>query len=68
MEMMLIMGQLTNLSRLLFARDYIRKLKNASKFPLGGVVVNIRSGSYDFTSEPLSLTTEDSGESRSPIV
>ena len=51
-----------------FARDFIRQLKNASKLPVGGVVVNIRSGSYDFTSEPLALTAEDSGEPNSPIV
>ena len=53
---------------IVFAQHYIRQLKNASKFPVGGVVVNIRSGSYDFTSEPLSLTTEDSGKPSSPIV
>lgn len=53
---------------IVFARDYIRQLKNASNFPVGGVVVNIRSGSYDFTSAPLSLTAEDSGKSDSPIV
>ena len=51
-----------------FARDYIRQLKNASKFPVGGVVVNIRSGRYNFTSKPFSLTAEDSGKSGSPIV
>ena len=51
-----------------FARDYIRQLKNASKFPVGGVAVNIRSGNYNFTSEPLSLTTEDSGEPNSPVM
>ena len=51
-----------------FARDYIRQLKNTSKFPVGGVVVNVRSGSYEFTSEPLSLTAEDSGEPNSPVV
>lgn len=53
---------------IIFARDYIRQLKNASKFPVGGVVVNIRHGSYDFTSEPFSLSSEDSGRSDSPIV
>jgi len=35
---------------------------------VGGVVVNIRSGSYEFTSEPFSLTAEDSGKSGSPIM
>ena len=53
---------------IVFARDYIRQLKNTSKFPVGGVVVNIRSGSYDFASAPLSLTAEDSGKPDSPIV
>ena len=53
---------------IVFARDYIRQLKNASKFPVGGVVVNIRSGNYDFTSDPLSLTAEDSGKSNSLIM
>ena len=53
---------------IVFARDYIRQLKNTSKFPVGGVVVNIRSGSYDFTSEPFSLIAVDSGESDSPIM
>ena len=53
---------------IVFARDYIRQLKNTSKFPVGGVVVNIRSGSYEFTSEPFSLTAVDSGESDSPIM
>ena len=53
---------------IVFARDYIRQLKNVSKFPVGGVVVNIRSGSYDFTSEPFSLKEEDSGKSDSPIM
>ena len=51
-----------------FSRDHIRQLKNASKFPVGGVAVNIRSGNYNFTSEPLSLTTEDSGEPNSPVM
>lgn len=51
-----------------FARDYIRQLKNESKFPVGGVEVNIRSGSYDFMSAPFSLTADDSGEPDSPIM
>ena len=53
---------------IIFARDYIRQLKNASKFPVGGVTVNIRSGSYNFTSEPFSLKEEDSGKPDSPIM
>jgi len=43
-------------------------MKNTSKLPVGGVVVNIREGNYDFTSGPLELTLEDSGLSSSPIV
>ena len=53
---------------IIFVRDYIRQLKNTSKFPMGGVAVNIRSGNYNFTSEPLSLTTQDSGEPGSPVM
>jgi len=51
-----------------YARDYIRQMKNTSKLPTGGVVVNIREGNYDFTSGPLELTQEDSGQSGSPIM
>ncbi|XP_065903276.1 uncharacterized protein [Dysidea avara] len=51
-----------------YARDYIRHMKNTSKLPAGGVVVNIREGNYDFTSGPLELTQGDSGQSGSPIV
>jgi len=43
-------------------------MKNASKLPAGGVVVNIREGNYDFISGPLELTQEDSGQSGSPIM
>ena len=53
---------------IVYARDYIRQLKNTSKFPVGGVTVNIRSGSYNFISEPFLLKEEDSGKPDSPIV
>jgi len=49
------------------ARDAIRKLKQAGGLPKGGVVVELRGGTYE-RSEPLELTAEDSGTEASPIV
>ena len=49
------------------ARDEIRSIKEESGLPDGGVVVNIREGTY-YIKEALSLTASDSGEENKPIV
>jgi len=49
------------------AREEIRRIKNKSGLPKGGIVVEIRGGVYRLTS-PFSLSAEDSGAEGSPIV
>ncbi len=49
------------------ARDTIRALKKADRFPAGGVTVWIREGLYRFD-ETLQLGAEDSGKAGGPVV
>lgn len=49
------------------AREEIRRLKKKGGLPKGGVVVEIRGGTYQLAS-PFSLSAEDSGAEGSPIV
>ena len=51
---------------LLRARDGIRKLKKAGALPAGGIVVELRGGSYELAG-PLALSAEDSGTANAPI-
>jgi len=48
------------------ARDAIRQLKQAGKFPKGGVIVEVQGGVYELP-QPLELTAEDSGTPDAPI-
>jgi hypothetical protein len=57
-------GPLATLRR---ARDKIRRLKSKGALPAGGVVVEVRGGTYQFTA-PLALTADDSGAAGAPIV
>lgn len=50
------------------AKNAIRNLKNASGLPKGGITVNVRGGSYDFTEYSFVLDKEDSGSEDCPIV
>eukprot|EP00009_Paramoeba_aestuarina_P004733 CAMPEP_0201506808 /NCGR_PEP_ID=MMETSP0161_2-20130828/656_1 /ASSEMBLY_ACC=CAM_ASM_000251 /TAXON_ID=180227 /ORGANISM="Neoparamoeba aestuarina, Strain SoJaBio B1-5/56/2" /LENGTH=427 /DNA_ID=CAMNT_0047901011 /DNA_START=52 /DNA_END=1332 /DNA_ORIENTATION=- len=63
------------------ARDYIRKIKQSSGLPTGGIAVNLREGYYNtttpatssetannYTLYPFTLSSEDSGADGSPIV
>ena len=49
------------------ARDAIRELKKSSSLPDAGVTVWIEAGTY-YVTEPLSLSDEDSGSEKAPIV
>ncbi|MBN1676560.1 MAG: hypothetical protein JXR37_36290 [Kiritimatiellae bacterium] len=49
------------------ARDGICDLKQANRFPAGGVAVEIRGGTY-FLKQTLELEKEDSGTERGPVV
>ncbi|MBN1673508.1 MAG: right-handed parallel beta-helix repeat-containing protein [Kiritimatiellae bacterium] len=49
------------------ARDAIRTVKQENRFPAGGVVVEIRAGTY-FLAETFRLEKEDSGTERGPVV
>jgi hypothetical protein len=48
------------------ARDEIRQLRQAGKLPLGAVVVQVASGTYQLA-KPFALTADDSGSLRNPI-
>jgi len=48
------------------ARDEIRKLKQAGPLPDGGIVVELRPGTYELA-QPFALTAEDSGSEKCPI-
>ena len=50
------------------AKNAIRNLKNTSGLPKGGITVNVRGGSYDFTEYSFVLDKEDSGSEDCPIV
>ena len=50
------------------AKNAIRNLKNTSRLPKGGITVNVRGGSYDFTEYSFVLDKEDSGSEDCPIV
>lgn len=51
------------------ARDVVRELKNSSGgLPVGGVIVSVREGDYQFSDGPLVLEEQDSGLPGSPIV
>ena len=49
------------------ARDEIRKLREADRFPADGAVVEIAGGRYDL-SETFELTSEDSGAPGAPVI
>jgi hypothetical protein len=49
------------------ARDAIRGLKAADRYPLEGVVIEIRGGEYAL-SQTFELTEEDSGKEKSPVI
>jgi hypothetical protein len=49
------------------ARDRVRALRAASKFPAEGVVIEIGAGEYPLEA-PLVLTQEDSGTAAGPVV
>lgn len=49
------------------ARDEIRKIKKSGGLPKGGIVVEIRGGTYELATS-LALSAEDSGEKDKPIV
>jgi hypothetical protein len=49
------------------ARDAIREMKKAGPLPAGGVVVELRGGTYE-RDKPLELTAADSGTAEAPIV
>ncbi len=49
------------------ARDEIRQLKSAGPLPAGGVVVEVRGGTYEL-SRALELTDQDSGTENAPII
>lgn len=49
------------------ARDEIRKLKRENRLPKGGVIVEVRGGTY-FLSQPFELKSEDSGKPSAPII
>jgi len=49
------------------ARDAIRAVKQANRFPARGVVVEIRAGTY-FLAETFKLEKQDSGTERGPVV
>jgi hypothetical protein len=48
------------------ARDEIRKIKKAGSLPVGGIVVELRGGSYEMAT-PLELSADDSGAASAPI-
>lgn len=49
------------------ARDEIRRLKEENRYPKGGVIVEVRGGTY-FLSQPFELKGEDSGKPGAPII
>lgn len=49
------------------ARDAVRKVKKESGLPDGGITILVLDGNYSF-SEPLNLTSDDSGEQGKRIV
>jgi hypothetical protein len=49
------------------ARDEIRKIKKSGGLPNGGIVVDVRGGTYELAAT-LTLAAEDSGEPGKPIV
>ena len=49
------------------ARDAIRAVKKANRYPTGGVVVELRAGTYCLE-QTFRLTAEDSGTERGPVV
>jgi len=49
------------------ARDEIRALKQANRYPARGVIVELRAGTY-FLAETFKLEKQDSGTERGPVV
>ena len=49
------------------ARDAVRALKKGGTLPQGGVVIEVRAGTYQLA-RPLELTEADSGTSNAPVV
>lgn len=49
------------------ARDAMREVKRATGLPAGGFTVHVRGGTYALT-DTLTLTPEDSGTAKAPIV
>jgi len=49
------------------ARDAIRAVKQANRFPARGVIVELRGGTY-FLTQTFKLNKEDSGTERGPVV
>jgi hypothetical protein len=48
-------------------RDEIRSLKQATGLPRGGVIIEIRGGTYQRT-QPFVLTAADSGDAQAPVI
>ncbi len=49
------------------ARDAVRDLKKSDGLPAGGIVIEVRGGTYELERE-FELTSKDSGTKRSPVV